>query len=154
MKEEYSVRNYVKAAIVIISIIILLAVVNYSSVLDYKTGQEGVEQTASIRGEQIENDVFIPETYGYEDEIIFTFVLRDPAYTANYYATYEIKEDGNTIESGDNKLYKNVTFDEPIIIEIPKRKPSSIYELEIMITDEDGNKVHSSGITIGTKDKK
>ncbi|MGM0770575.1 MAG: hypothetical protein ACQESU_03090 [Halobacteriota archaeon] len=152
MKEDYSVRNYVKAAIAIISIILLLAVVNYSSVMDY-TDQEGVEQTASIWGEQIENDIFIPETYGYEDEIIFTFVLRDPAYTANYYATYEIKEDGNTIKSENNKLYGNVTFDEPIIIEIPTRNPSSIYELEIMIGDENGKKVHKSGITIGKKDR-
>lgn len=152
-KGVISVGNSVKAAVVIISIIVLLVVVNYSSVLNYTTNKESAEQTAEIWGEQLGNDVFVPETYGYEDKLIFKFVLRDPRSAANYYATYEIKEDGTTIGSGNSKLYENVTFDDPIIIEIP-RKTSSLYELEIMITDEEGNKVHQSGITIGTKDQK
>ncbi|AKB85522.1 hypothetical protein MCMEM_1469 [Methanococcoides methylutens MM1] len=140
-------RNSLKAAVVLLSIILVLIVVNYSSVLNYTANKESAEQTARIEGEQLGNYFFIPETYGYEDKIVFTFVLRDPKYAADYYATYEIKEDGNTIESANSKLYENVTFENAIFIEIP-RKSSSVYELEIMINDEEGNKVHQSGITL------
>ena len=146
-------RNSLKVALVIASIIAVLVVVNYSSVLNYTSNKESAEQTAGIWGKQLENDVFVPETYGYEDKIVFTFVLRDQKYATDYYATYEIKEDGNTIESANSKLYENVTLDDPIVIEI-SRETSSVYELEMMITDEEENKVHHSGVTIGTKDQK
>ncbi len=61
--------------------------------------------------------------------------------------TYEIKEEGNTLESANKKFYGNVSIENPIVFEYPRKKDST-YELEIKIEDKSGINLHKSEIKI------
>ncbi len=60
---------------------------------------------------------------------------------------YEFKEDGNILESANKKFYGNVSIENPIVFEYPRKKDST-YDLEIKIEDKSGINLHKSEIKI------
>ncbi len=61
--------------------------------------------------------------------------------------TYEFKEDRNSLESANKKFYGNVSVENPIVFEYPRKKDST-YELEVKIEDKSGINLHKSKIKI------
>jgi hypothetical protein len=60
---------------------------------------------------------------------------------------YEFRENGNTLESINKKFYGNVSAENPIVLEFPRKK-NSTYELEVKIEDKSGINLHKSKIEI------
>jgi len=114
--------------------------------------QQSGEQVAGIDGELLENDDFIARTYGYEDRLVFTYIPRNPDMVADYYADYDIRENNNTIAAGNNRLYEDVSAENPIFFEVP-RQELAVYEMDMVIEDPDGNQVHNSSLTIESQNE-
>ncbi|MCQ1534743.1 hypothetical protein FTO70_03355 [Methanosarcina sp. KYL-1] len=93
-------------------------------------------------------DVFLEEVWAYDDHFAFLFIPKASNATANYYFSFEIKENGTTLESAEKIYYEEVSTHTPIIMRVPK-KPDTSYEIEVLIEDEDGVEVHKSKTRIG-----
>ncbi|MDD3042906.1 MAG: hypothetical protein PHW56_08185 [Methanosarcinaceae archaeon] len=95
-------------------------------------------------------NVFLEEVRAFDDHFAFFFVPEDLNSTANYYFSFEIKENGNTLESAEKRYYKEVSTQTPIVMRVPKN-PGSSYEIEALIEDEDGVELHKSKTRIGPR---
>lgn len=115
---------------------------------NYYYGAGGCMQVINVSNSSMSSDRFIAVTNAYDDRLEFSYVLRDAAMDGDYYITYTITADGNTLESSGRQLRENVTVEEPVMITIP-RQGSSLYEIEMLIEDMQGNAVHRSTIRIG-----
>ncbi|MCQ1534753.1 hypothetical protein FTO70_03405 [Methanosarcina sp. KYL-1] len=109
-------------------------------------GEGGARQTASIWGEST-LDAFVSESEDYEDHFVFRYIPRNPNATIDCYMSYAFEEDGNTLESADNKYYDGVSAENPIVFEFPRKKGST-YKLEVTIKDNSGITLHKSGLEI------
>ncbi|MDK2891785.1 hypothetical protein [Methanohalophilus sp.] len=78
--------------------------------------------------EEFDRDLFFSECYSSSDELVFIYNLRTSNYSGDYYASYSITKDKDTIINKNNKLYENVSINNPIVIEI-QRDASSKYEI-------------------------
>lgn len=114
---------------------------------NYYYGAGGCMQVINV-SESMNNDRFIAVTNTYDDRLEFSYVLREAAMDGDYYITYTITADGNTLESSGRQLRENVTVEEPVMITIP-RQGSSLYEMEMLIEDMQGDAVHRSTIRVG-----
>ncbi|HII02263.1 TPA: hypothetical protein HA351_11645 [Methanosarcinaceae archaeon] len=142
-------NNLTKVLIALLFLIIaagiILAGINYCSFDDYRDNVYA-EQEVTVWGDEPLN-AFVSESENYEDHFVFTYIPRDTNATFDCYMTYEFKQDGNTLESVDKKLYERVTASDPIMLEF-SREEGSEYELNITIEDADGVILHKSGMTI------
>ncbi|AKB26571.1 hypothetical protein MSMTP_3102 [Methanosarcina sp. MTP4] len=131
--------------LIIISAGIILVGINYVSFNSYHDGGYA-EQEVTVWGDE-PLDAFVSESENYENHFVFSYIPRDPNATLDCYMTYEFKQDGNTQESADKKLYEGVTASDPIVLEFPREKGSE-YELDVTIEDTGGAILHKSGMTI------
>ena len=88
-------------------------------------------------------DAFVSESDSYEDRFLFTYTPRNPGSRFDCYMNYEFRENGNTLESVNKKFYGNVSAENPIVLEFPRKKDST-YELEVKIEDKSGINLHKS----------
>lgn len=116
------------------------------------TGEKGAVQVVDVSGKYMENDLLIARSYSYEDRLVFTYVPRSSEQQLDLYADYELKKDGNTILAGNNRLYEDISVDNPIVLEV-QRNTSSLYELDMHIEDHNGNRVHKSNIKVWPQDR-
>lgn len=130
--------------LIIISAGIILVGINFYAFNEYTDG--GTVQKASISGDST-FDSFVTESESHEDHFVFTYIPRDTNATLDCYMSYEFQQDGNTLESADQKLYEGVTASDPIVLEFP-RVEGSTYELNVTIEDSNGATLHKSGMTI------
>ena len=105
-------------------------------------------QVINVSESSMGSDRFIAVTNAYDDRLEFSYVLRDAAMNDDYYITYTITANGDTQESSHRQLRGNVTAEEPVMIIIP-RQSSSLYEMEMLIEDMQGDAVHRSTIRVG-----
>jgi len=131
--------------LIIIASGIILIGINYISFDDYRNNGYA-EHEVTVWGDE-PLDAFVSESENYEDHFVFTYIPRYPNATLDYYMTYEFQQDGNTLESADQKLYEGVTASDPIVLEFP-RIEGSTYELDVTIEDSNRFIVHRSGIKI------
>jgi hypothetical protein len=115
---------------------------------NYYYGAGGCMQVINVSENSINNDRFIAVTNAYDDRLEFSYVLREAAMNDDYYISYTITADGNTLEFSGRQLRENVTVKEPVMIIVP-RQSSSLYEMEMLVEDMQGNAVHRSTIRIG-----
>jgi hypothetical protein len=110
------------------------------------------ERYTEFEERNLTGDVFLEEVWAYEDYFAFLFIPEDQNATANYYFSFEIKENGTTLESAEKIHYEEVSTRTPIIMRVPK-KPDTSYEIEALIEDEDGVEVHKSKTRIGPRNQ-
>lgn len=135
------------AIFMVVSAVIIVQLVNNPA------GKSGVEDRHSILENSLE--AFVSESRSYEDRLVFTYSPKDPDSRFDCYITYEFRENGNTLESIDKEFYGNVSTENPIILEFPRKK-DSIYELKTTIKDKSGinlykNKTEISPATVGNE---
>ncbi len=139
------ILSLITVAVVLTAVILISNL--YFTVNSVETGSE---QVVRISEEDLDNDLLIGRSYGYEDRLVFTYVPRTPEQKIDLYADYKIKEDGTTLAAGKHRPYEDVSVDNPISFEV-QRNPSSVYELDISVEDTDGKLVHKSSMTLGSK---
>ena len=127
-------------------ILMVVTAVIVAQLIDHPPGENRVVDRDNIMGKN-SLDLFVSESYSYEDRLLFVYTPRNPDSKFDCYVTYEFKEDGDTLESANKKFYGNVSVENPIVFEYPKKKDST-YELEIKIEDKSGINLHKSKIKI------
>jgi len=142
-------NNLTKVLIALLFLIIaagiILAGINYYSFNDYRDNVYAEQEVTVWGGEPL--NAFVSESESHEDHLVFTYIPRDPNASIDCYLTYEFKQDENTLESADKKLYKGVTASDPIVLEFP-RVEGSAYELDVRIEDANEFILHKSGMKI------
>jgi hypothetical protein len=131
--------------LIIIAAGIILVGINYVSFDSYH-GSGYAEREVTVWGDEPLN-AFVSESENYEDHFVFTYIPRDTNATVDCYMTYEFQQDGNTLESADQKLDEGVTVSDPIVLEFP-RENGSEYELDVTIEDTGGAILHKSGMKV------
>lgn len=127
-------------------ILMVVTAVIVAQLIDHPLGKNRVVDRDNIVGKN-SLDLFVSESYSYEDRLLFTYTSRNPDSKFDCYVTYDFREDGNTLESANKKFYGNVSAQTPIVFEYPRKKDST-YELEIKIEDKSGINLHKSKIKI------
>ncbi|WP_440954141.1 hypothetical protein ACSAZK_10775 [Methanosarcina sp. Mfa9] len=131
--------------LIIIAAGIILAGINFIAVDEFL--DDGyAEQEVTVWGNET-LDAFVSESESHEDHFVFSYIPRDPNASIDCYLTYEFKQDGNTLESADKKLYERVMASDPIVLEFP-RVEGSEYELDVRIEDANGFILHKSGMKV------
>ncbi len=131
--------------LIIIAAGIILVGINYVSFNSYHDSVYA-EQEVTVWGDE-PLDAFVSESESHEDRFVSTYIPRDSNASIDCYLTYEFKQDGNTLESFDKKLYEEVTTSDPIVLEFP-REEGSEYELDVTIEDTGGAILHKSGMKV------
>jgi hypothetical protein len=128
-----------------ISFLILAAI---TAAGNYYYGAGGCIQVTSVSEKDMNSEMFMSEMHAYDDMLVFRYIPYDTNVTGNYYVTYSIKTDGNTPAAQGSGLYENISVDRPVAVEIP-RESDSLYEIEMLIEDMQGNLVHRSITRVG-----
>ena len=152
---RHCLSNIVK--LIIIFLVGLILIVVGAAILgnlyySVDTVEKGAVQVIDVSEEHMDNNLLFTRTYSYEDRLVFQYVPRSPEHQLDLYADYELKEDGTTIMSGNNRLYEDISFDNPIVLEV-QRDVSFLYELDMYIEDSDGNSVHKSTTRVWPHDR-
>ncbi|RXA21261.1 hypothetical protein EQO05_02175 [Methanosarcina sp. MSH10X1] len=137
--------NTTKLLMIILLVVTALVV---AQLIDRPPGENGAVNREDIIGKG-SLDAFVSESHSYEDRFVFTCAPRSPDSRFDCYMSYEFREDGNILETADKKFYGNVSSENPIVLEFP-RKENSTYELETVIEDKGGINLHKSEIKIGS----
>lgn len=128
---------------IILMVVIALVI---AQLINQPLGENGAVQRENIVGKG-SLDTFVSETHSYEDRFLFTYAPRNPNSRFDCYMSYEFREDGKTLEIINEKFYGNVSAENPIVLEFP-RKENSTYALETTIEDKSGINLHKSEIEI------
>lgn len=128
-------------------ILMVVTAVIVVQLIDQPLGEKGAVQRERIMGKG-SLDTFVSESHSYEDRFLFTYTPRNPGSRFDCYMSYEFREDGNALENVSEKFYGNVSVENPIVLEFP-RKENSVYELDATIEDKGGINLHKSEIEIG-----
>lgn len=109
-------------------------------------------QTGEISG--VSDSEFIAETVANSDMIEFSFTPKND-YAADYLLSYELQENGNTIDSADNMLVEGISWENPLTFNTT-RNVESTYSLETTIigTGESKRTLHSDKIVINAREIK
>ncbi len=59
---------------------------------------------------------------GDTDRALLENISRNPNSVQDCYVSYDFQENGNTQENVDRKLYENVSTENPISLEFPRKK--------------------------------
>jgi len=134
------------------AILMVVSAVIIAELVNNPAGKDGARDRDNIL-EKNSLETFVSESRSYEDRLVFTYSPRNPDSRFDCYITYEFRENGNTLESTNKEFYGNVSTENPIVLEFPKKK-DSVYELETMIEDKSGinlykNKTEISPATVG-----
>lgn len=119
---------------------------------NYYYGAGGCMQVINVSENNPDSDRFVAVASAYDDRLEFSYILREDSMSDNYYATYNITDDGITIVASGRELHENVSVDEPVTVVIP-RDNSSLYEMEMLIEDMQGYVAHRSIIRIGPQEQ-
>jgi hypothetical protein len=141
-------NNLFKVLIAILVIILLLGAAVIIGGLAYLIPVERsseVGQTVIL--EESSQDTLVSESYSYEDRFEFVYIPVNPDTVLDCYVSYHFQENGNTLKNVDRKLYENVSVENPISLELP-RKNESVYKLDVIIEDERGDVLYRSRMEI------
>lgn len=90
---------------------------------------------------------FSAESFAEDDRIVHTFT-PDTDDLREYRVSYQIFEDGTTIETVDDRP-EELSSTEPLVVEIVDRDFDAEYRLDIRIHDEFDRLVYDVSITVG-----
>lgn len=130
-------------------LMVTLMVVSAALIVELADNPAGKNETGgrdSIMGRS-SVDAFVNESNKYEDRFLFTYSPKNPDSRFDCYMSYDFRENGNVLENIDKEFYGNVSAENPIVLEFPRKK-DSIYELEVKIKDKSGVNLHESKIEI------
>lgn len=131
----------------LMAILLVVSAVVIAQLVNNPAGKSDVEDRHSIL-EKNSLETFVSESRSYEDRLAFTYSPKNPDSRFDCYITYELRENGNTLESIDKEFYGNVSAENPIVIEFPRKKDST-YELETTVKDKSGINLYKNKIEIG-----
>lgn len=136
------------AILLVVSAVIIVQLANSPAEKGGAGDRDGILEKNSL-------EAFVSESRSYEDRFVFTYSPKNPDSRFDCYITYEFKENGNTLENIDKEFYGNVSAENPIVLEFPRKKDST-YELEITIEDKSGinlykNETEISPATVGNE---
>ncbi|HIH74424.1 MAG TPA: hypothetical protein HA306_04030 [Methanosarcina sp.] len=141
-------NNLFKALIAILVIILLLgAALIIGGMAFLFPVERSSEAEETVVWEESSQNEFTSESYSYDDRFKFVYTPVNPNALLDCYVSYHFQEDGTTQENIDRRLYENVSTENPISFEFPKRKGSR-YKLDITIEDKDGAVLHKSEVEI------
>ncbi|AKB13702.1 MAG: hypothetical protein ACHQXK_04260 [Methanosarcina thermophila] len=135
--------NTTKLLMIILMVVTAVVVVQ---LINQPMGEKGAVQQEIIMGKG-SLDAFVSESHNYEDRFLFTYTPKNPDSRFNCYMSYEFRENGNALENVSEKFYENVSVENPIVLEFP-RKENSTYELKTLIEDKSGINLYKSEIKI------
>lgn len=84
-------------------------------------GKDGVRDRDNIL-EKNSLEAFVSESRSYEDQFVFTYNPRNPDSIFDCYVNYEFRENGKTLKSDNKEFYGNVSTENPIVLEFPRKK--------------------------------
>ncbi len=88
------------------------------------------------------------ESRSYEDQLVFIYSPKNPDSKFDCYITYQFRENGNTLENINKEFYGNISTENPIVLEFPRKKDFT-YELETAIKDKSGINLYKNNTKIG-----
>lgn len=129
------------AILMVVSAAIIAQLVNNPVEKDSAGDRDGILKKNSL-------EVFVSEFRNYEDRLVFTYSPKNPDSKFDCYLTYQFRENGNALESIDKEFYGNISIENPIVLEFP-RKNDFTYELETTIKDKSGINLYKNNTKIG-----
>jgi len=127
--------------LMVVSAAIIAQLVNDPAEKDSAGDRDGILEKNSL-------GVFVSESRNYEDRLVFTYSPKNPDSKFDCYLTYQFRENGNALESVDKEFYGNISTENPIVLEFP-RKNDFTYELETAIKDKSGINLYKNNTEIG-----
>lgn len=136
----------------LMAILMVVSAVIIAELVNNPAGKDGARDRDNIL-EKNSLEAFVSESRSYEDRLVFTCSPRNPDSRFDCYVNYEFRENGKTLKGNNKEFYENVSTENPIVLEFPRKKDST-YELETTIKDKSGinlykNKTKISPATVG-----
>ena len=129
------------AILMVVSATIIAQLVNDPAEKDSAGDRDSILEKNSL-------EVFVSEPRNYEDRLVFTYSPKNPDSKFDCYLTYQFRENGNALESIDKEFYGNISTENPIVLEFPRKKDFT-YELETAIKDKSGINLYKNNTEIG-----
>lgn len=129
------------AILMVVSAAIIAQLVNDPAEKDSAEDRDSILEKNSL-------EVFVSESRNYEDRLVFTYSPKNPDSKFDCYITYQFRENGNTLENIDKEFYGNISTENPIVLEFPRKKDFT-YELETAIKDKSGINLYKNNTKIG-----
>jgi hypothetical protein len=129
------------AILMVVSAAIIAQLVNGPAEKDSSGDRDSILEKNSL-------EVFVSESRSYEDRLVFTYSPKNPDSKFDCYITYQFRENGNALESVDIEFYGNISTENPIVLEFPRKKDFT-YELETAIKDKSGINLYKNNTEIG-----
>ncbi|AKB82834.1 hypothetical protein MSBR3_2256 [Methanosarcina barkeri 3] len=129
------------AILMVVSAAIIAQLVNDPAEKDSAGDRDSILEKNSL-------EVFVSESRNYEDRLVFTYSPKNPDSKFDCYITYQLRENGNTLENINKEFYGNISTENPIVLEFPRKKDFT-YELETAIKDKSGINMYKNNTEIG-----
>jgi len=129
------------AILMVVSAAIIAQLVNDPAEKDSAGDRDSILEKNSL-------GVFVSESRSYEDRLVFTYSPKNPDSKFDCYITYQFRENGDALESVDIEFYGNISTENPIVLEFPRKKDFT-YELETAIKDKSGINLYKNNTEIG-----
>lgn len=129
------------AILMVVSAAIIAQLVNDPAEKDSAGDRDSILEKNSL-------EVFVSESRNYEDRLVFTYSPKNQDSKFDCYLTYQFRENGNALESIDKEFYGNISTENPIVLEFPRKKDFT-YELETAIKDKSGINLYKNNTEIG-----
>jgi hypothetical protein len=137
-------NNLFKVLIAILVIVLLAGATMITGGLDdLLPVEKSSELEQIVFWEESSQDKFVGKLFTYEERFSLIYIPVNPDAILDFYVSYHFQENGNTLRSVDRELYQNVSLENPILLEFPRKKEFE-YELEVTIEDESGVLMHKS----------
>lgn len=137
-------NNLFKVLIAILVIVLLAGATMITGGLDdLLPVEKSSELEQIVFWEESSQDKFVGKLFTYEERFSLIYIPVNPDAILDCYVSYHFQENGNTLRSVDRELYQNVSLENPILLEFPRKKEFE-YELEVTIEDESGVLMHKS----------
>jgi len=129
------------AILMVVSATIIAQLVNDPAEKDSAGDRNSIREKNSL-------GVFVSESRSYEDQLVFIYSPKNPDSKFDCYITYQFRENGNTLENINKEFYGNISTENPIVLEFPRKKDFT-YELETAIKDKSGINLYKNNTKIG-----
>jgi hypothetical protein len=135
----------------IFKLLIAILMVVSATIIAQLVNDPAEKDSAGDRNSILEKNslgVFVSESRSYEDQLVFTYSPKNPDSKFDCYITYQFRENGNTLENINKEFYGNISTENPIVLEFPRKKDFT-YELETAIKDKSGINLYKNNTKIG-----
>lgn len=135
-----NISKLLMATLMVVSAALIVELADNPAGKDSAVNQKSIIEHNSL-------DTFVNESHSYQDRFLFTYSPKNPDSRFDCYMSYKFREDGNILKNIDKEFYGNISTENPIVLEFPRKKCSS-YELEVKIKDKSGINLYKSMVEI------